>query len=135
MFNDGAFEIFTEKASKALHTVFMEHGKPLLFANGTKGIKLDGMTPVAVELTDGKHSMDDVWVHDERDSFKASILVRLFDDPHREGALPRPFGVFYVNDRHTHETKMNAQVAMAKEKKGAGDLDALLRGENVWTIG
>ena len=44
-------------------------------------------------------------------------------------------GVFYVNDRHTHETKMNAQVALAKQKKGPGDLDALLRGENVWTIG
>jgi hypothetical protein len=43
--------------------------------------------------------------------------------------------VFYVNDRHTHETKMNAQVALAKQKKGSGDLDALLRGENVWTIG
>ena len=88
-----------------------------------------------IDLAEGKHGVDEVWVHDERDSFKASILVRLFDDPQKEGALPRPFGVFYVNDRHTHETKMNAQVALAKEKKGTGDLDALLRGENVWTIG
>ena len=71
----------------------------------------------------------------ERDAFKASILVRLFDDPHREGAMPRPFGVFHVSDRHTHETKLNAQVALAKEKKGPGDLDTLLRGEHTWTIG
>lgn len=134
VFNDGAFEVFTEKASKAMHTVFVEHGKPLLFNNGTKGIKLDGFTPVIVDLTDGTHTVDEVWVHDERDSFKASILVRLFDDPRKEGALPRPFGVFYVADRHTHETKLNAQVALAKQKRGPGDLDALLRGENVWTI-
>jgi hypothetical protein len=43
--------------------------------------------------------------------------------------------MFFVHDRHTHETKMNDQVALAKQKKGNGDLDALLRGENVWTIG
>ena len=134
VFNDGAFEIFTEKASKAEHTIFVEHGKPLLFANGNKGIKLDGFTPKVVDLTTGEASVDDLWVHDERDSFKASLLVRLFDDPHKEGALPRPFGVFYVSERHTHETKMNAQVALAKKKRGEGDLDALLRGESVWTI-
>ncbi len=61
-------------------------------------------------------------------------MVRLFEDPSDEGAMPRPFGVFYVNDRATMETKLNAQVALAKERKGAGDLDALLRGERTWTI-
>ena len=30
---------------------------------------------------------------------------------------------------------MNAQVAMAKQKQGDGDLDALLRGKQTWTIG
>ncbi|MBS1580597.1 MAG: 2-oxoacid:ferredoxin oxidoreductase subunit beta [Bacteroidetes bacterium] len=135
VFNDGAFEVFTEKATKAANTLFVEHGKPLVFAGGTKGIRLDGMTPVIADLTDGTHTSDDLWIHDERDSFKASLLVRLFDDPRKEGALPRPFGVFYVNDRHTHETKLNAQMALAKQQKGEGDLDALLRGEQVWTIG
>ncbi|HEX2617515.1 MAG TPA: 2-oxoacid:ferredoxin oxidoreductase subunit beta [Flavobacteriales bacterium] len=135
VFNDGAFEVFTEKATKAANTVFVEHGKPLVFAGGTKGIKLDGMTPTIVDLTNAANSADDLWMHDERDPFKASILVRLFDDPRQEGAMPRPFGVFFVSDRHTHETKLNAQVALAKQQKGDGDLDTLLRGEQVWTIG
>jgi 2-oxoglutarate/2-oxoacid ferredoxin oxidoreductase subunit beta len=134
VFNDGAFETFTEKATKPQNTVFVEHGKPLVFSGGAKGIKLDGMTPVIVDLA-ADASANDCWIHDERDPYKASILVRLFDDPRVEGAMPRPFGVFYVNDRPTHETKLNAQVALAKEKKGAGDLDALLRGEHTWTIG
>lgn len=135
VFNDGAFEVFTEKATKAGHTLFVEQGKPLTFAGGAKGIKLDGMTPVVVDLASGAASADDCWVHDERDLFKASLLTRIFDDPRHDGAMPRPFGVFYVNDRHTHETKLNAQVALAKQQKGEGDLDALLRGEQVWTIG
>jgi 2-oxoglutarate/2-oxoacid ferredoxin oxidoreductase subunit beta len=134
VFNDGAFEVFTEKTTKAQHTVFLEHGKPLVFAGGTKGLLLDGMTPVVVDLTTGAHSAADCWVHDENDLFKASILVRLFDDPRLQGALPRPFGVFYAHVRPTHEEKLGAQVALAKDKKGEGDLDALLRGEHTWTI-
>ena len=48
--------------------------------------------------------------------------------------MPRPFGVFYVNDRPTHEEKLQAQVKKAKDVKGPGDLDALLKGEHTWTI-
>ena len=135
VFNDGAFEVFTEKASKPLHTLFVENGKPLIFANGTKGIKLDGMTPVIVDLASGEASVNDLWIHNERDNFKASILVRLFDDQVQENAMPRPFGVLFINDRPTMETKLNAQVALAKEKKGEGDLEALLRGDRTWKIG
>jgi 2-oxoglutarate ferredoxin oxidoreductase subunit beta len=133
VFNDGAFEVFTEKDSKPAHALFLEHGRPLLFANGTKGIRLDGMRPRIADIGPGC-SPDDCWVHDERDSFKASLLVRLFDDPRSEGAFPRPFGVFYVNDRPTHGAKLRTQVERAKQQKGPGDLDALLRGERTWTI-
>jgi len=34
IFNDGAFEIFTEKGTKAGETLFLEQGKPLVFAGG-----------------------------------------------------------------------------------------------------
>src|SRR5512146_1045022 len=65
IFNDGAFEIFTEKGSKPQETLFLEHGKPLVFgANGDKGIKLDGFTPKVVNLDEGT-SKDDLWIHDE----------------------------------------------------------------------
>ncbi|MCB9171214.1 MAG: 2-oxoacid:ferredoxin oxidoreductase subunit beta [Flavobacteriales bacterium] len=135
VFNDGAFEIFTDKATKPMHTLFVEHGKPLTFANGTKGICISSeMKPRIIDIGPD-FSPNDCWVHDERDNFKASILVRLFDDPRKENAFPRPFGVFYVNDRVTHEEKLNAQLARARELKGDGDLDKLLSGERTWTIG
>src|SRR3954462_35834 len=54
IFNDGAFEIFTEKSTKAEETIFLENGKPLVFgASQHKGIRLDGFTPVVVELNNG----------------------------------------------------------------------------------
>ena len=133
IFNDGAFEIYTEKGTKAQETLFLEQGKPLVFgANKEKGIKLDGFTPVVIDFNNGA-SIDDCWVHDERDMYKAQILVRIFDDPKIEGHLPRPFGVFYQTDRPCYEDVMAMQIGEAKAKK-AGDLNKLLRGNEVWVI-
>ena len=134
IFNDGAFEVFTEKSSKADEVIFLEQGKPLVFgATQNKGIKLDGFKPVIVELGNGA-STDDLWVHDEKDFYKAQILIRMFDDPKLEGHLPRPFGVFYETDRPCYEDMMEMQLQEALAKSGKGDLDKLLRGRETWTI-
>jgi 2-oxoglutarate ferredoxin oxidoreductase subunit beta len=134
IFNDGAFEIFTEKASKPAEALFLEHGKPLIFgASREKGIKLDGIKPVVVELNN-EVSADDLWLHDEKDFYKAQLLIRMFDDPHLEGHFPRPFGVFYETDRPCYEDIMSEQIENTVASKGAGDLDKLLRGNEVWEI-
>jgi 2-oxoglutarate ferredoxin oxidoreductase subunit beta len=60
IFNDGAFETFTEKSSKADEVLFLEQGQPLIFgAAQNKGIKLDGFNPVIVEIGEGGASVDD----------------------------------------------------------------------------
>ena len=133
IFNDAAFEIFTEKASKPVETLFLEQGKPLTFGvNNNRGIKLDGFSPKVVKLDEG-YNADDCWIHDEKDMYKAQVLVRIFDDPKMEGHLPRPFGVFYQTDRHCYEEVMAKQIEDAIAKKPA-DLDKLLKGNEVWTI-
>jgi len=133
IFNDGAFEVFTEKASKPDNTLFLEHGKPLVFgAKQDKGIKLDGFKPVVIDLNNGA-TTSDLWVHDERDFYKAQILVRMFDDPRAPEHLPRPFGVFYETDRSCYEDVMQMQIEEVVAK-GKGNLDKLLRGKETWTI-
>jgi len=134
IFNDGAFEIFTEKATKQVYGLYVEQGKPLTFgANGEKGIRFDGMRPEVVEIG-SKYSADDMWIHDEKDFYKAQILTRLVDNPSEVGAVfPRPFGVFYTNDRPCYEQMMSLQIEEALAK-GAGDLDKLIRGKETWEI-
>jgi 2-oxoglutarate ferredoxin oxidoreductase subunit beta len=136
VFNDGTFEIFTEKSSKKEETIFLENNKPLVFGqNSDKGIMLDGFKPTIVSLEDGQHSVNDLWVHDESDLTKAGILSRFFERPvDGTGHLPRPFGVFYENNRACYETGLNAQIEFAKQKKGEGNLDALLKGGETWEI-
>jgi len=134
IFNDGAFELFTEKATKPSEVLMLEQGKPLIFgAQQNKGIKLDGFKPVVVEIGNGV-SADDLWIHDERDFYKAQILTRMFDNPTSEGHLPRPFGVFYETERPCYEDVLVNQIDEVINTKGKGDLDKLLRGRETWTI-
>ncbi|MBK5285622.1 MAG: 2-oxoacid:ferredoxin oxidoreductase subunit beta [Bacteroidia bacterium] len=134
VFNDGAFEVFTDKTSKKEETLFLEHDKPLIFGEtNNKGVKLDGFTPVIVDLAEGA-STSDLWVHDERDRLKANILARFFDNPSKPNHYPRPFGVFYVEDRACYEDRMNGQISEVLTQKGKGKLDDLLRGKEIWEI-
>ena len=135
IFNDGAFEIFTEKGTKLEETLFLEQGKPLVFgADRKKGIKLDGLHPVVVELGNGV-TEEDLWIHDETDFYKAQILVRMFDNPNKQGGhFPRPFGVFYETQRACYEDVMTMQIEEAIAGKGRGDLDKLLHGRDIWEI-
>lgn len=133
VFNDGAFFGMTDKATKKEQTLFVKHGEPLIFGpNDEFGIKLDGFKPVIVMVEET--SADDLWIHDEKNRVKANILVRFYEDPALKGNFPRPFGVFYSEDRPCYEDQLVNQVERAKEKFGEGDLDELLRGKNTWTI-
>jgi 2-oxoglutarate ferredoxin oxidoreductase subunit beta len=134
IFNDGAFEVYTEKSTKADEALFLEHGKPLIFgANQDKGIKIEGLRPVVVNLSEGVNA-DDLWIHDEYDFYKAQILTRMFDDTKSEGHFPRPFGVFFQTERPCYEDVMAMQIDETIATKGKGNLDKLLRGKEVWEI-
>ena len=73
IFNDGAFAPMTDKVTKSDTVLWLEDGQPMVFgAEQNKGIKLDGNKPSVVELN-GKFSMDDVLVHNEKD-FVLSLI-------------------------------------------------------------
>lgn len=134
VFNDGAFEVFTEKGTRKDETIMVTQNMPLIFGqNGEKGVILDGFTPKTVMLSDG-FSENDLWIHDEKDAVKANILARFFEDPSKENHLPRPFGVFYAIDRPCYEDGLHAQLSHVMEKYGKGNLDSLISGKETWTI-
>ncbi len=137
VFNDGAFEVFTDKSTKLNSTVFVEHNKPMIFGeNDELGIVLDGAKPHVVNFEEEGISPNDLWIHDKYDEFKSSVLIRCFDDPATvDNALPRPFGVFYQKDRDCYEDLLHAQINRSLEMKGEGNLDELLKGQNTWEIG
>lgn len=134
IFNDKAFKTFSEKESKPDRTIFLEQDKPLIFGpKRSKGIRLNGLQPEVVNLEEESYSLDDLWIHDERDHTKANLLARFFHTP-QENSLPCPFGILYVEDRPCYETLFNQQITKSVEKSEGDVLDELLAGPNTWEI-
>ena len=131
IFNDGAFDLFTNAETREDNTVWLEHGKPLLFGKDRKkGIRLDGFTPTIIEIDNGTNSIDDVLVHNENDTTLAFILANM--TYHDE--LPRPMGVFQNIEKTPYEVRVEEQIQDEINSKGEGDLMSLLYGDNPWDI-
>jgi len=131
VFNDGAFFLFTEKETKDENVVFLEHGKPLVFGKEKdKGIRLNGFSPEVVSLKDGKYSVNDLLVHNEKDTTLSFILADMTYKPN----LPRPVGIFLAIDRPVYEDEMERQISFAKQKRGEGDMVKLLNSGDTWMV-
>jgi len=130
IYNDGAFFEFTEKATKTDRSIFIEHGKPMLFAKEGKGIRLDGFRPMVFDLNSHDFSAEDAIVYDETSLELAEIVSRMSQQPN----MPRPFGVFYCEERPTYEQMLQDQVNELTNQRGPGDLEKLLHAADTWTI-
>ncbi|WP_407689960.1 2-oxoacid:ferredoxin oxidoreductase subunit beta [Salisaeta longa] len=130
IFNDGAFFEFTERDTKSERALFVEDGQPLTYANGTKGLRLDGLSLEAIDLESDRWSVSDCLVYDTSDRQMAHLLGRIF----WEDDLPRPFGVLYQEARPTYGDLVHQQLEAVTEKKGAGTLHDLLHSGDTWTI-
>lgn len=129
IFNDGAFDLYTNAESRDNHTIFLEHGKPLIFGKTrNKGIILDGYTPRVVSLDQGEYAVDDLLIHNEKDSTLAFILANM---TYNED-LPRPMGVLQAVDHAPYEERVVNQIQHEILTKGEGDLQSLLTGESSW---
>ena len=71
----------------------------------------------------------DLLVHDETNIALAFALARM-PFPHYPVAL----GVLYRNPRETYDGMLARQQRQALERKGQGDLQALLRSGETWTV-
>jgi 2-oxoglutarate ferredoxin oxidoreductase subunit beta len=130
VFNDGAWEWATGKDTKADTTIFLEHGKPLIFgANRDKGIRWNGIDPEVVQLG-GEIKEDDLLFHDEK-SAEPSLAFALSRMRHPE--FPEPMGVFRAVDAPIFENEMCRQIEMASAK-GKGSIEALFNEGDTWTV-
>ena len=127
IFNDGAYEGYTS-ADKFDNVIELKHGEPMVFAKGTKGIKLDGFTPTVVDME--KHNVDDLLIHDETNLDLAHIIANWTS----HSVLPEPIGVIYSVDKPTYNSEMVAQVDSAVKKKGVGKVQDLLNAGDTWTV-
>lgn len=129
IFNDNAFDYVTDKQVKSERTLYLEHGKPMIYGKERdKGIRLLGLTPGMVNVADVQS--DDLLIHDEKspDPTLAFMLSR-FHYPE----MPEPVGIFRAVEQETYDDAVHQQVATAKAKSKT-DLQTLLSGNETWTV-
>jgi len=131
VFNDGAFSYATDRDQKLDNTLYLEHGKPLIFgSNRDKGIRLNGLDPEIVDVG-GDTKEDDLLFHDERaeEPSLAYLLSRM-----RYPEFPEPMGVFRCVERPLFDQEMNRQVDSMIASKGEGALESLLDTGDTWVV-
>ena len=132
VFNDGQFNDITKKQVRDEMMIELVHGQPIRFgADGQRGVVMgsDGQLRL-VEVADVGE--DALLVHDAArpEPSLAFALARLSNDDHS----PTPFGVFRQVERPEYSTAIGRQLAEASDKKGPGDLAALLRSNGTWSV-
>jgi 2-oxoglutarate ferredoxin oxidoreductase subunit beta len=132
IFNDKAFDDFTDRKVREDRMVYLEPGKPLIFGKErNKGIKLDGLKPRVVTIGENGMSVSDILVWDATDPTLAYLASNL-DLPD----FPVPVGIFLENNRPTYEDMLADQITNARKRVGGdGDLQALISGTNTWAVG
>jgi 2-oxoglutarate ferredoxin oxidoreductase subunit beta len=128
VYNDDVFAPFTDKANAANNQLWVEHGKPMLFSGGTKGIALDrdALALKVVDVVDG--DVSEVLVHNQTNRMIAHLLVEM-----KFGPFPMALGVLYDDPAPTFESAVIEQNREASAGKKP-DLQKLLSKGQTWMV-
>ena len=131
IFNDGAFRYMTDKEARDEQTVYLEHGKPLVFGKDkNRGVRLHGTRLEVIEFGDGL-GPEDCLVWDESDlNPTIAFMVAQMTPPH----FPTPVGVLRAVEMPTYEAGAVAQIEQQIETRGQGTLQDLIYSGELWTV-
>ena len=130
VYNDLAWNVLYDRESKVRSELRLEHGKPLVWGppDDRRGLVLEGVKPKVVSVKDVPESA--LWVHDETDRGTALVLAQLWAPDY-----PIPLGVLSSErDAPIYESMVLEQEQKAIADRGPGDIAALLRSGETWTI-
>jgi len=127
IFNNKTFEPVYGRENRGQQVLFMKDGEPLTFGkDGEQGIVFDGTKPRIVDSEEGTPA-----IHREgSDDHALAYAMAGMSYPD----FPTPMGIFRRLERPTFEGGLHHQVQHATEKKGEGELEALIRGNDFWEV-
>ncbi len=126
IFNDGAYDEFTNKEVREDRQLFVEHGKPMIFGKEkNKGLVLNGLKLEVVTIGENGVTQEDILVHDakEQDPTLHQMLIRL-KYPLVTGIV-RSFEEMTFEEREIEQTikvKTNSKFRQADDLFYSGDI-------------
>ncbi|MBK62936.1 MAG: 2-oxoacid:ferredoxin oxidoreductase subunit beta [Altererythrobacter sp.] len=130
VYNKDVFDDFAAPKGAEDRQLWLENGKPMLFAKDSKGITLnrDTLSLEVVDVIDGDWEAAGVIVHDVTNRSIAHMLVEM-----PFGPFPMALGVLYDDPTPTFEDAVIQERKMASEGKEA-NLAKLLGKGQTWTV-
>lgn len=131
IFNDGIYEGVTDRNWRAEKTIFLEHGKKMLFGkDNEKGLVLDGFTIKAVTVGEGGYTLDDVLVHDAHCA-DPTLHLKL---GLMEGDLPVALGIIREVEDLVYDEEVEKQIHEVQAKNPRRSLQEVLMLGEVWEV-
>lgn len=127
----GVIEVLLPAADVNATWLRLEHGRPMLFDDAQRGIRLNGIAPETVKLGENGISEGDLLVHDETglEPTLAYFLTRL-----QPPEFPTPLGVLRAVQAKTYNEQLHQQLEDQRHKKGNGELRKLLFAGDTWEV-
>ena len=132
IFNDGAYDIITDKDHREERQIFLKHGEKMLFGkDNNKGIVLDGFKLKVVTIGEDGYTLDDILTHDAKtqNPFIHMMLIGM-----KYPNYPIAFGVIRAVEGSTYEAKLEQQIADVKANSNIQCVDDLLNSGDTWTV-
>ena len=129
IFNDGAFDEYTDKNVRSDMLLHVEHGKPMIFGKDRdKGIQLNGLSLEVVKIGENGITEDDLLVHDAENPDPALhfMLIHLKN--------PLPVGVIRAVKHTSFGEQVHGRIARLKEKAIHKSVNELLYSGDTYTI-
>ncbi len=129
IFNDGAYDKYTDKAVREDRMLFVEDGKPMIFGKERdKGLVLNGLKLEVVTLGENGITEEDILVHNakEEDPTLHQMLVRL--------EFPMVTGIIRSFDDVTLEEREDALTAQVKADSNFKKTDDLFFSGDIYNV-
>src|SRR5512132_70632 len=131
VYNDEVFAGFTAKSVAQDAQIHVEHGRPLLFAGGRRGLRLapGKLELQAVTIGEGGVTEAAILVHDETNRTLATMLAAM-----QPPAMPMALGILYGNPLNALDASLRTADFRHTSLPSGEDLNALLRRGDTWTV-
>ena len=132
IFNHGAHDALGDKATRPDKTIFLEHGKPMIFGvNNDKGLILENGRLKAVKIGENGVSENDILIHDaETPNPTLHWELAMMQGPD----MPIALGIIRDVPAETYNDAMDAQIAAVKAKSKIKCFDDLVDSLEQWEI-
>ena len=129
IFNDGAYDEYTNKDVREDKQLFVEHGKPMIFGKEkNKGLRLNGLKLEVVTIGENGIKEDDILVHNatEKDPTLHQMLVRL--------KYPLVTGIIRSFEEPTFEDRENELTVKVKANSKFRKTDDLFFSGDIYQV-